>query len=121
MSKYRKAFGKIFVAENGALFGVVREPGASRPRELASENVIASDGCGNYFFCNVPGEVLFWDHETRESVAVAPNAEVFVRNCVSPTSIVLPPHQAMASWIDPAFERTNVVTDDDDEHKGSGA
>ena len=58
------------------------------PEELSESDVIAEDGCGNYFV-QADLEIHFWDHETREFTVLAHFINEFIAGCVAPSEVEL--------------------------------
>lgn len=86
---------------------VVREKGALGERMGQSCWPIAEDDCGNYFaLCDNGGwQVVFWDHETEEEIALASSFDEFVDRLrpFDPGSVKLAPGQVIGAWVDPSL------------------
>ena len=58
----------------------------------SSFDVLAEDGCGNYFTKMKSGEMWFWDHETDEIVRLGGSLSEFVSHCTDPQLLELHPN-----------------------------
>ena len=45
----KQVFGKAFRTRDGTEYGIIRKTKEPFPEELSESDVIAEDGCGNYF------------------------------------------------------------------------
>jgi len=99
-----KIYGKIFKTNKGEEFGIIREASAPFPDEIASQNVLAEDGSGNFFLLKKEG-IYFWDHETNKKMLLAVSIEEFISGCVEPSENELQPGQVESVWVDPEFAK----------------
>jgi len=100
----KPVYGKVFKTSKGEEFGVIRAVCHPFPDELSDTEIIAEDGCGNYF-CLINGKVVFWDHETNDKTVLANSTKEFVAGCSKPANVELKPEQIISSWIDPEFAK----------------
>jgi len=100
----KQVFGKAFRTRDGTEYGIIRKTKEPFPEELSESDVIAEDGCGNYFV-QTNLKVHFWDHETRESVVLAQSLNEFIAGCVAPPEVELEPGQVKSVWVDPEFAK----------------
>jgi hypothetical protein len=64
----------------------------------------AEDGCGNCFTVSKSdGRIWFWDHETGNSILMAPNLTAFLVALTKMPEVELEPGQVKSVWIDPEF------------------
>jgi hypothetical protein len=102
--------GKVFLHPvTKAEYGPIRVP--SSPTTFSTLDgivfdVLAADGCGNYFTTSKDGAVWFWDHETDELVRLTGSVPEFISHCVDPQPVELLPEQVKSVWIDPAFAKS---------------
>lgn len=99
-----RAFGKVFKSENGVEYGVIRKAKGPYPEVLSTSEVLAEDGCGNYFVL-LNEAVCFWDHETDENEVLSDSIDDFVSRCSAPEEVELEPGQVESAWIDPEFAK----------------
>lgn len=95
-----ECYGTIRIKESGTWFENL--DGVKFP-------VLAEDGCGNYFTTNETGSILFWDHETDDSIVLADSVPDFLTHCVDPQTIKLPPHTVKSVWVNPAFAKSHGI------------
>ena len=88
-----RAFGKVFKSENGVKYGVIRKATAPFPKVLSALEVLAEDGCGNYFVLLDEAEVL------------SNSIDDFVSRCSALEEVELEPGQVESAWIDPEFAK----------------
>ena len=102
--------GKVFVHPvTNAQYGQIHIPPTPTTfftLDGSSFDVLAEDGCGNYFTTMEGGEVWFWDHETDELVRLAGSLSEFVSHCTDPQPVELHPNQVKSVWIKPAFAKS---------------
>jgi len=102
--------GKVFLHPvTKTEYGLIRLP--SSPTTFStldgvSFDVLAEDGCGNYFTTSKDGAVWFWDHETDELAHLAGSIPEFISYCVDPKLVKLRPEQVTSVWIDPQFAKS---------------
>lgn len=99
-----RAFGKVFKSGNGVKYGVIRKAIAPFPKVLSALEVLAEDGCGNYFVL-LNEAVCFWDHETDETEVLSNSIDDFVSKCSALEEVELEPGQVESAWIDPEFAK----------------
>lgn len=97
--------GKVFRSQEGDEYGVIRAFQGSRPEGLQGE-VLAEDGCGNFFVVLRSGGVAFWDHETNAATLLAESLAAFSAGLSEPEPVVLQPGQVQSVWVDPEFAKT---------------
>lgn len=67
-------------------------------------SAFGEDDCGNFFLINeVNGAILFWDHETDETTALAVSLKVFLEALRELPPVHLKPGQVKSAWVDPDF------------------
>jgi hypothetical protein len=99
--------GKVFHANNDEEYGVIRSLSDNLPAELINTSEvtpIAEDACGNYFVLRNE-QILFWEHETSDTVLLADNISDFLTRCDEPIEIELKEGQLTSIWIDPEFAK----------------
>jgi len=100
----KSAFGKIFTDSNGSEYGVIRQAEAPFPTELTSSEVLAEDGCGNYFIVS-SNSICFWDHETANAKPLTGSLSEFIAGCSVPVEVELKQEQVESVWVDPEFAK----------------
>lgn len=103
-----KTFGKVFRSQDGESLGLIRNTNGPFPAEIKNENIFAEDECGNYFLERT-GAVLFWDHETSETIKLSNSMDEFVAGCVVPEGVELEPENVISAWIDPEFAKQHGI------------
>jgi hypothetical protein len=102
--------GKVFLHPvTKAEYGRIRV--SATPATFSTLNgtrfdVLAEDGCGNYFTIRKDGAVWFWDHETDELLCLADSLPEFISHCTDPQPVELHPSQVKSVWINPAFAKS---------------
>lgn len=100
----KSAFGKVFKDKDGEEYGLIRECMPPYPKDVSCSDVLAEDGCGNYFLL-VEGKVVFWDHEANDHLELANSIDEFIAHCSAPDEVVLRPEQVTSVWIDPELAK----------------
>lgn len=100
----KRAFGKVFISQNGMEYGAIRKCEGNYPLEISGATVLAEDESGNYFL-DMNGAIFFWDHETSEHVYLTNSLDDFIAGCATPSVVDLKPEQIESAWIDPEFAK----------------
>ena len=97
-------YGKIFVLNEESEFGIIREISEHVPENLINADLLAEDGCGNYFILK-NDQVVFWDHETSKELILANSVKEFSAGCIEPPTIELESNQVESVWVDSDFAK----------------
>lgn len=103
-----KIFGQVFTNSDGEEYGVIRKTKAPFPSEIAMENIIAEDECGNYFI-QKNNYIYFWDHELNELIQLANSLREFKAGCDKPKEVNIEDSEVISVWVDPEFAKRHGI------------